>query len=155
MNRKPRVPESACFRKVAMASVDANLPPTHLTVMFCLFKSSFRSSSRKLSGENSTLVYLYLRSSASLFTTYLFLNLHHISFVSGRLPKVDQFMVCQSGGKFEPPNFKKSHCVHIAKHMIFFGEALVVISTLNEKKNVLVVMCTLNLKIKIFNLWAL
>ena len=72
MNRKPRVPESARFRKVAMASVDANLPPTHLTVMFCLFKSIFRSSSRKLSGENSTLVYLYLKSSASLFTTYLF-----------------------------------------------------------------------------------
>ena len=42
MNRKPRVPESACFRKVAMASVVANLPATHLTVMFYLFKSSFR-----------------------------------------------------------------------------------------------------------------
>ena len=54
-----------------------------------------------------------------------------MSFVSGRLPKVDQFMVCQSRGKFEPPNFKKSQCVHIAKHMIFFREALVVISTLN------------------------
>ena len=79
-------------------------------------------------------VLLYLRHT-------FFLNLRHISFVSGRLPKVDQFMVCQSGGKFEPPNFKKSHCVHIAKHMIFFGEALVV-------------MCTLNLKIKIFNLSA-
>ena len=42
MNRKPRVPERACFRKVAMASVVANLPATHLTVMFYLFKSSFR-----------------------------------------------------------------------------------------------------------------
>ena len=57
-----------------------------------------------------------------------------MSFVPGRLPKVDQFMVCQSRGKFEPPNFKKSQCVHIAKHMIFFREALVVISTLNYKK---------------------
>ena len=37
--------------------------------------------------------------------------------------------------------------------MIFFGEALVVIRTL--KKNVLVVMCTFNLKIKILSLWAL
>ena len=37
--------------------------------------------------------------------------------------------------------------------MIFFGEALVVIRTL--KKNVLVVMCTFNFKIKIFSLWAL
>ena len=42
MNRKPRVLESACFRRVAMASVVANLPATHLTVMFYPFKSSFR-----------------------------------------------------------------------------------------------------------------
>ena len=42
MNRKPRVPEGGCFRKVAMASVVANLPAKHLTVMFYLFKSSFR-----------------------------------------------------------------------------------------------------------------
>ena len=33
MNRKPRVPESACF---AMAGVVANLPATHLTVMLLL-----------------------------------------------------------------------------------------------------------------------
>ena len=132
MNRKPRVPESACLRKVAMASVAANLPATHLTVMFYLFKSSFRLKQESFRGENSTLVYLYLKSSASLFTTYFFfLNLPHISFVSGRLPKVDQFMVWQNSGKFEPSIFKKSHCAHIAKHMIFFGEAPVVISTLN------------------------
>ena len=42
MNRKPREPESVCFRKVAMASVVANLPAKHLTIMFYLFKSSFR-----------------------------------------------------------------------------------------------------------------
>ena len=42
MDRKPRVQESACFRKVAMASVVANLPATHLTVMFYLLKSGFR-----------------------------------------------------------------------------------------------------------------
>ena len=41
MNRKPRVPESACFRRVAMAGV-VNLPATYLTVMFYPFKSSFR-----------------------------------------------------------------------------------------------------------------
>ena len=61
--------------------------------------------------------------------------------------------MCQNSGKFELSNFKKSHCAHIAKHMIFFGEALVVIRTL--KKNVLVVMCTFNLKIKILSLWAI
>ena len=70
MDRKPRVPESACFRKVAMASVVANLPVTHLTAMFYLFKSSFRLKQEIL--ENSTLVYLYQKSSASLFTTYFF-----------------------------------------------------------------------------------
>ena len=88
-----------------------------------------------------------------IYDILFFLNLRHISFVSGRLPKVDQFMVCQNSGKFELSNCKKSHCAHIAKHMIFFGEALVVINTL--KKNVLVVTCTFNLKIKIFSLWAL
>ena len=41
-------------------------------------------------------------------------------------------------------HLKKSHCVQIAKHMIFFGEALVV-------------MCTFikNNKKKMFSLWAL
>ena len=79
MNRKPRVPESACLRKVAMASVVANLPATHLTVMFYLFKSSFRLKQESFRGENSTLVYLYLKSSASLFTTYFFFEIYVIS----------------------------------------------------------------------------
>ena len=76
MNRKPRVPESACFRKVAMASVVANLPATHLTVMFYLkfLKAVSAFEARNSCGENSTLVYLYLKSSASLFTTYFFLK---------------------------------------------------------------------------------
>ena len=74
MNRKPRLPESVCFGKVAMASVVANLPATHLTVMFYLkfLKAVSAFEARNCSGENSTLVYLYLKSSASLFTTYFF-----------------------------------------------------------------------------------
>ena len=74
MNRKPRLPESVCFGKVAMASVVANLPATHLTVMFYLkfLKAVSAFEARNSCGENSTLVYLYLKSSASLFTTYFF-----------------------------------------------------------------------------------
>ena len=131
MDRKPRVPESACFRKVAMASVVANLPVTHLTVMFYLFKSSFRLK-QEIVPVRTLHLFTCIKSQVLLYLRHtFFLNLRHISFVSGRLPKVDQFMVCQNSGKFEPSNFKKSHCAHIAKHMIFFGEALVVISTLN------------------------
>ena len=154
MNRKPCVPESVCFGKVAMAGVVANHPTTHLSC-FTFLKAVSIWRKKFFRWELYTCLFV---SKVKCFFIYdiLFLNLRHISFVSGRLPKVDQFMVCQNSGKFELSNFKKSHYAHIAKHMILFGEALVVISTLNQKnKNVLVVTCTFNLKIKIFSLWAL
>ena len=151
MNRKPRVPERACFRKVAIASVVANVPATHLTVMFYLkFLKAVSVWSKKF--FQWELYTCLLVSKVKCFFIYDIL-FFKICVFSGRLPKVDQFMVCQNSGKFELSNFKKSLCAHIAKHMIIFGEALVVISTL--KKNVLVVTCTFNLKIKIFSLWAL
>ena len=94
MDRKPRVPESACFRKVAMASVVANLPVTHLTAMFYLFKSSFRLKQEILPVRTLHL-FTCIKSQVLLYLRHtFFLNLRHISFVSGRLPKVDQFMVC-------------------------------------------------------------
>ena len=60
------VPQSACFLNVAFANVAANLPATHPTSMFFLLKAV---SERNFSCENSTLVYLYLKSSVQLFTT--------------------------------------------------------------------------------------
>ena len=62
--------ESACFRKVAMASAVANLPAMDLSCF--TFLKQFPFEERNFSGENSTLVYLYLKSSASLFTTNFF-----------------------------------------------------------------------------------
>ena len=64
--------ETLCTREsmlsVAMANVAANLPATHPTSMFCLLKA-VSVEERNFSGENSTLVYLYLKSSVQLFTT--------------------------------------------------------------------------------------
>ena len=72
------MPESACFRKVAMASVVANLPATHLTVMFYLFKSSFRLKQDIFPVRT---LHSFLKSSAlaSLFTTYFFFLIYVIS----------------------------------------------------------------------------
>ena len=62
------MPESACFLNVAMANDVANLPATHPTSMFGLLKA-VSVEERNFSGENSTLVYLYLKSSVQ-FTTH-------------------------------------------------------------------------------------
>ena len=62
------MPESACFLNVALASVARNLPAKHPTSMFYLLKA-VSVEERNFSGENSTLVYLYLKSSVQLFTT--------------------------------------------------------------------------------------
>ena len=62
------MPESACFLDVTMANVAANLPATHPTSMFYLLKA-VSVEERNCPGENSTLVYLYLKSSVQLFTT--------------------------------------------------------------------------------------
>ena len=53
---------------VAMANVAANLIATHPTSMFYPLKA-VSVEERNFSGENSTLVYLYLKSSVQLFTT--------------------------------------------------------------------------------------
>ena len=58
------MPESAC----SMANVAANLHATHPTSMFYLLKA-VSVEERNFSGENSTLVYLYLKSRVQLFTT--------------------------------------------------------------------------------------
>ena len=50
-----------------MATVAANLPATHPTSMFYLLKA-VSVEERNFSCENSTLVYLYLKSSVQLFT---------------------------------------------------------------------------------------
>ena len=78
MNRKPRVPESVCFGKVAMAGVVANHPTTHLTVMFYLFKSSFRLKKEVFPVRTLHLftciksqVLLYLRHTFFKSTSYL------------------------------------------------------------------------------------
>ena len=116
---KPRVPESACFRKVAMANVVANLPATYLTVMFHLFKSSFRLNKEFFRWELYTCL---LVSKVKCFFIYDILFFKSTSYLLcfREVPKVDQFMVCQNSGKYELSNFKKSRCAHIAKHMIFF-----------------------------------
>ena len=62
------MPERACFLNVALANVAANLPATYPTSMFYLLKA-VSVEERNFSGENSTLVYLYLKSSVQLFTT--------------------------------------------------------------------------------------
>ena len=49
-------------RRLSMANVAANLPATHPTSMFYLLKA-VSVEERTFSGENSTLVYLYLKSS--------------------------------------------------------------------------------------------
>ena len=67
-HRIPCVPEGACFLRVA--SVFANLLETHHTSMFHLFNSSYSQfKERNFSSENSTLVYLYLKSIVPLFMT--------------------------------------------------------------------------------------
>ena len=69
-----------------MANVAANLIATHPTSMFYPLKA-VSVEERNFSGENSTLVYLYLKSSVQSFTTQFYLR--HNSFVSGRFPKED------------------------------------------------------------------
>ena len=121
MNRKPRVPESACFRKVAMASVVANLPATRLTVMFYLFKSSFRLKQEIFPVRNLDLftcilsqVLLYLRHTFFFKSTSYLLCFREASEINSWCARIA--VHC----KFELSNFKKSHCAHIAKHMTFF-----------------------------------
>ena len=57
---------------VAMANVAANLIATHPTSMFYLLKA-VSVEERNFCGENSTLVYLYLKSSVQSFTTQFYL----------------------------------------------------------------------------------
>ena len=57
---------------VAMANVAANLTATHPTSMFYPLKA-VSVEERNFSGENSTLVYLYLKSSVQSFTTQFYL----------------------------------------------------------------------------------
>ena len=57
---------------VAMANVAANLIATHPTSMFYPLKA-VSVEERNFSGENSTLVYLYLKSSVQSFTTQSYL----------------------------------------------------------------------------------
>ena len=73
---------------VAMANVAANLITTHPTSMFYPLKA-VSVEERNFSGENSTLVYLYLKSSVQSFTTQFYLIYVTTSFVSGRFPKED------------------------------------------------------------------
>ena len=136
-----------------MANVAANLPATHPTSMFYLLKA-VSVEERIYSCENSTLVYLYLKSSVQLFTK--------------------QFCLIYVTAPLFPGGFRKktnSWCARIAVNLNVHIQKITLCSygkTCDffrggyrsnayfqlKNENVLVVISTFNLK-KMSSLWAL
>ena len=118
------MPESACSLRVA--SVVANLLATHHTSMFHLL----------------TTVNFSLKEEIFLVRTLHFLSCLLVSkvkcsfiydtapFFPGGFQKKTN-LCTRVAVNLNVSHFKKSHCVQIAKRVIFFGEALVVMCTLN------------------------
>ena len=113
------MPESACFLKVLL-----HLPATHLTSLFYLFDSSF-----SLKKEISLVRILHL---STWILSQVFLNLRQFFLIyvtvplfPGGLRKKTNSRCAKMAANLNVSHFKKSLCVQIAKHMIFFGEALV------------------------------
>ena len=138
------MPESACFLNVAMANVAANLPAMHPSMFYLLKAVSVEE--RNFSGENSTLVYLYLKSSVQLFTTQFCLIYVTAPLFPGGFRKktnswcariavnlnvhIQKFTLCSNGKKW----FFGGGCRSNAYFQLKNKNVLVVISTSNWKK---------------------